>query len=82
MFATLGREWELLDGKTKHFAKVAPGRYELEKIPNPFGHEASWLVLKGTMVGMTEEAWKQWRNGEGIHGKPVDWGEFEIIIEE
>ena len=53
MFATLGREWELLDGKTKHFAKVAPGRYELEKIPNPFGHEASWLVLKGAMGGIT-----------------------------
>lgn len=40
--------------------KIAPGRYELERIPDPFNSGQVMLVLRGTMTGMTERAWRRW----------------------
>jgi len=92
MKATLKRTWEMLDGSkppAEAKVEVEPGTYELERIPNPHGHDAPWLVLKGTTTGMAEGAWRQWTTGELIdnpghpnHGKPVNWGSWEIVIEE
>jgi hypothetical protein len=83
MFATLKRTWDLIDGETHKRVPVKPGRYELDRIFNPFGHIAPWLVLKGTKIGQAEGAWRDWRNGMiNNDGKPIDWGEFEIVIED
>ena len=91
MIAILKKTWELIDGASNGRAKVqaGPGEVELERIPNPYGHQADWLVLKGTRIGMAEGAWRQWQNGNIVdnpdhpdHGKPTDWGEWEIIIKE
>ena len=39
---------------------IEAGTYELERIPNPRPDgESHWLVLKGTTIGMLEEAWKK-----------------------
>lgn len=92
MFAILKRDWEMIeasvDGKPVK-AIIPAGRHELERIPNPCGYpDAPWLVLKGTKIGATEMSWRQWKNGEidnpghPNHGKPVDWDDFEIAIEE
>ncbi len=92
MQATLKRVWEMLDysqsGNSRK-VNVEPGTYELERIPNPSGYEGSWLVIKGTTIGQSEAAWRQWKNGVLIdnpgqpsHGQPVDWGEYEIFIQE
>ena len=91
MFATLFKNWKMLDGtdgKSEH-VHIKAGRYEIEKIRCPVGYDCSWLVFKGTKIGMAEGAWRQWKNGEILdnpkhpnHGKPIEWGEFQIIIEE
>jgi len=36
---------------------LQPGRYELEKIPNPYGHAQPWILVRGTKLGMAEKAW-------------------------
>lgn len=91
MFATTKRIWELIDassGKPVAY-KLPAGRHELERVPCPLGHNCNWLVLKGTKIGMSENFWKDWKNGtiadvpgHPNFGKPIDWGEFEIIIDE
>lgn len=87
--ATLKKAWEMVDAKNsaKEHTIVEPGTYELERIENPYGHNAKWLVLKGTKIGMAEGAWRQWINGtlanrvgHANYGKPTDWDEFEIIL--
>lgn len=87
--ATLKRTWTLLDGSTADgCVDIEAGRYEIERVPCPYGHPCDWLVIKGTKIGMAEGAWRQWQNGtlatmEGHpnFGKPIDWGEYEIVIE-
>ncbi len=67
--------------------RVAPRNYELERIPNPYGHKVPWLVLKGTKIGMAETAWHSLRPGrlnddplsEGF-GKPNDKNSFDIDL--
>jgi hypothetical protein len=82
MYATLKRTWNLIEAGTGQRVLIPPGRYELVRINNPFGHEAKWLVIKGTKAGQTDCAWRQWTNGTlNGEGKTIDWGEFEIIIE-
>lgn len=92
MFATTKTQRKLCDGSkpgTAYF-NLQPGRHELERVPNPkIKNGALWLVLKGTKIGMAEKAWRQWTNGVIIDdlshpnfGKPADWGDFEIIIED
>ncbi|MDO8594857.1 MAG: hypothetical protein Q7R93_05110 [bacterium] len=88
MHLIVKRQWEVLDGSEPRTApnrltKIPPGRYEIERIPNPYGHEAPWLVLKGTKIGGTEGSWRQWENKPGKEDtKPSDWGEFEVVIED
>ncbi|KKR29822.1 MAG: hypothetical protein UT61_C0021G0013 [Candidatus Woesebacteria bacterium GW2011_GWA1_39_8] len=38
---------------------IPPGRYELERVSNPYSTDSNWLVLKGTKTGMSEEGWKK-----------------------
>lgn len=87
----LKRLWHLIDGSSDNAADVPvdTGTYELERIPNPFGHTGNWLVLKGTKIGMGEKAWKQWINGVKVSqpghpdfGMPIDHGNLEIVLEE
>jgi len=90
IFATTKREWEMLnaDALPAQHITVAPGRYELERIPNPTGtSDCNWLVLKGTKTGMAEGAWQQWINGspdvsDFPNVKATDWDEYEIVLEE
>lgn len=88
--ATLWRTWDLPDGSVtdkpdaigvRHATRVptGPGTFELERVANPRGHEAPWLVLKGTLVGMTEGAWKNWPVADGV--EPGS-DEFHIVITE
>jgi hypothetical protein len=91
MRAWLKRTWEMRDhSKHRDHAKtnVKPGVYELERIPNPYGLRQDWLIIKGTTIGMAEVAWRQWQNGpidnpgSPNHGKAVNRGDWEIVIEE
>lgn len=88
--ATLWRTWRLSDGSvpgakdangTRHSVKVevGPGIFELERVANPRGFDAPWLVLKGTLVGMTEGAWRQWPVADDV--EPGS-DEFHIVITE
>lgn len=88
----LKREWDAIDASHPGHGKVtiSPGTHEVERISNPFGYaNAPWLVLVGTRIGATERSWRQWENRDDNlncnpdspeYGKPIDWGEFEIII--
>jgi hypothetical protein len=63
MFISLSIPWVFIDATPPmprpHI--VAPGEYEIERIPNPLGYtDHPWLVLKGTMIGGTENFWQQW----------------------
>lgn len=90
--ATLKRDWEVHDASNPPKAPtkiLAPGTYELERIPNPLGYQGNWLVLVGTKTGMAENAWRQWINGTIMNdprhsdfGKPIDWGDAAIVLEE
>jgi hypothetical protein len=80
--AILKRHWKMPNGaktsrENREEVEVAPGNYELDRVPNPFGHKAPWLVLKGTLIGMAEGAWRQW-----INDADTQWDDFEIIIDE
>jgi hypothetical protein len=88
----LKREWEAIDAsdRAKHvIANIPAGTHEMERIPNPFfKNNTFWLVLKGTMIGASEGSWRQWINDGSLvtnpdnpnFGKPIDWGEDEIVI--
>ncbi len=91
ILVTLKREWEMLDFSSDPPKKVVvpAGEHELERIDNPYHPGVKCLVLKGTRTGMAENAWRQWINGvisnvpgHPNHGKPIDWKDFEIILEE
>ncbi|HTM69075.1 MAG TPA: hypothetical protein VL426_07345 [Candidatus Binatia bacterium] len=60
IFATIPDDDRLLlDGATpeRECVSVPPGRYELERVPNPYGPGRPWLVLKGSRIGMVERGW-------------------------
>jgi hypothetical protein len=89
MRLVLKRDWDVIDAAhLKHSARrnavIPKGVHEVERIPNPLGHPgAPWLVLKGTLIGATEGSWRQWRNGTlNARGEPIDWGDFEVVVEE
>lgn len=49
--------WEQINFRTKNFADspaIEPGTYAVERVANPRGDEAPWLVIVGTEVGMPE----------------------------
>lgn len=92
MFMTLKKDRSAIDarGGTPKTTKIPMGRHEVRRIRNPLGGESCpWLVLKGTFIGGPEESWRQWQNGifqiqapgHERFGKPVDWGDDEVIIE-
>lgn len=86
LFMTTRRTFEVIDGsgpKPKK-AELPPGRHEMLRVRNPFGHSnADWLVVKGSMIGGTEGYFRSWMNGTlNKHGDPTDWGDFEISFEE
>jgi len=60
---TLQREWVVLDGTTppgrRGHATIPAGTHRMERIRQP-GGKAYWLVLEGTLTGMSEGAWRQW----------------------
>lgn len=84
----LKRDWQALDGSESDKIAVIPaGCHEVERVPNPFGHRAPWLVLRGTLIGGSEGSWRQWENGDFINrpehpnfGSAVDWGDWEVQI--
>jgi hypothetical protein len=50
-------------GEPGHNTTIPEGRHEVERIPNPYRHNGShgdWIVLKGTLIGATEESWREW----------------------
>lgn len=80
---TTKRVWEMIDyskSLDNGRSEVQPGTYELERIPHPRGLEGNWLVLKGTTVGMHENAWRQWTTS-GSDMNPM-WDDAEIVLEE
>jgi hypothetical protein len=89
----LKRNWHALDGSKpsgENYTVIPEGKHEVERIANPYGFSCFWLVLKGTKVGASEGSWRQWVNDGSLvtnpknprFGKPIDWGKFEIVIEE
>lgn len=78
MFLVLKRTWEAIDASKEtgeeRKTPIPPGRHEVERIDNPLGHNAPWLVLKGTLIGAAEGFWRDW-NGP-------NWDEFEVVVEE
>jgi hypothetical protein len=52
---------------------IQPGTYELERIRNPYGYDGSCLTLKGTKIGMAEDAWTQ---------HIASGGKLEVVMEE
>lgn len=93
MTVTLKRPWEAIDGskpKGQGTTKIPAGTHEVERIPCPHGYDCNWLVLKGTLIGASEGSWRQWGDDGAIvvdpsdpnYGKPIDWGEFEVVIQD
>lgn len=62
--ATLKQDWEMINADNDRVAVVTAGVHELERIENPFGHAAPWLVIKGTKIGQAEGAWRQWSDSK------------------
>ena len=63
MKMTLRRKWTLCNiiNKPEIIAISIPsGTYEIEEIPNPFGFEGNWLIIKGTQIGAPEMAIVKW----------------------
>lgn len=66
----------MCDASTEKYDLIrVTGKHEIERIPNPLGCNNSWLVLKGTKIGGSENFLRRFKKGF--------WrGEFEVIIEE
>jgi hypothetical protein len=62
---TLRSSKKLIDGSTpnRDIVEIAPGVYDLERIPNPYGHKHDWYALKGTKIGGTIAWWRSWASG-------------------
>lgn len=80
MFIILKKDWDVRDGsdptKVHIRVKIPAGRHEFERVQNPFNHSntSAWLVLKGTLKGFPEEAWRSYVGSR--------WNEWEVKIEE
>lgn len=60
MFVTLFTTWNFWDldqpeGPTIPKIEVAPGRYEVERVPNPWDEQGEWIIIKGTRIGARED---------------------------
>lgn len=79
MFITLFRPFPGHDGSKgkddpAFKVDIPAGRYEVERVPCPLGHNCNWLVLLGTKTGATEGSFRQWVG--------IRWGQFRVEIEE
>ena len=75
-------------GQGKYIHVLIPtGTYELVRVPTPLTSPCNWLVVKseyeqGIYLGGSENSWRQWINGSVGRYGPIDWDDFEIILEE
>lgn len=76
MFIKLKHPVDVIDAgpKEKVHKTLQPGVHEVQRIDNPFGWQMPWLVLVGTKIGQSEEAWRKWQS--------PDWGDKQVVIEE
>jgi hypothetical protein len=77
MYMTLKREWPAVDGSKpieENQTTISAGRYEIERIPQPYGYACSWLVIKGTLIGAAEKSWRDYCDPKH--------GDSEVVIEE
>lgn len=75
MKLTVKRNWEAYDGSnSKNRLIISIGTHEVERIKNPLGYSGNWIVLKGTLIGASEESWRQWEGDK--------WDNFEVILED
>src|SRR5215207_1010530 len=65
MFLVLRRDWAITNGATHQPATIPAGEHAVERVRNPFGHAAPWLVLKGTLIGACEGFWRDWEQDDG-----------------
>lgn len=85
MKAILKRSWQMIDFSKRceeagRDVTIEPGTIELERVQHPLFPKTKCLVIKGTMVGMAENAFRQWRdddNQTGVQRNDEIW-----IIEE
>ena len=78
MYLVLKRDWDALDGDSddrNNHVVIPIGRHEVERIENPHGYTAPWLVLKGTKIGGTEGFWRQFEDCD-------DNDDCKVVIEE
>ncbi len=55
LILVLERAVEMLDIEDENDRKqMPPGRYEVQRRPNPHGRDANWVVIKGTTTGAAE----------------------------
>lgn len=76
MFLTLSIPWQFIDADHgfPHTRLVPPGRYEVERITNPFGYTAEpWIVLKDTKIGGSESFWRWMAEKQ--------WGDFQLHLD-
>lgn len=67
VWLTVHRIWEISIATSegnKDAYILQPGTYEIERVVNPLGHGGYWLVLKGTLIGASEQFWRQWMESE------------------
>ena len=75
MFIVTKCEWEICDSVTLgKDVLLASGRYEVVRIPNPYGHKDPWLLVKGTTMGAAEGWWRDWSD--------PGYGEYQINVED
>ena len=84
MFVTVKAKLPLLkanlDG-TREIYMLQPGRYELEKIITPISWGYYWLVLKGTLIGKSENGWLYGKHHYDDPKLPEGWSAENIIFE-
>ena len=75
MTMTLKKEWQVADASQPSYvpANIPAGTHEVERVPNPYGNEGDWLVLKGTKIGAKEEFWRK--------HSAFAWDEHQVTIE-
>ncbi len=84
MLLILRRPWEAIDASDPENPQdtiIPAGVHEVERIDNPFGRPAPWIVLEGTKIGATRGSWTQWEDSPGddqvtiIEGGLDEWVE-------
>ncbi len=67
------RDFTVQNADTGGEAMIFAGTHAVERIPNPRSTNGiSWIVMKGTRIGMPEDYWRRWK---GEH-----WAHFQVEI--